>query len=377
MDLKSQYDLFTKPGEVLEPGTYTRTISPNELKGRTAKEVTVSTLLGERQTVLTSIKLDHENGQDLPWKTVVLIGGGASNAVGNSRMASLYIEGVADTKLGKDYNHRIIILPHVRSSARTTGHAETFQTQTLDLAKVLDNPELNPTEDMTILGFSAGGAQSMALAAEMGDRCKNLVLMDSAGLSNHPDLVKEFTTGSAIALLKKCFSDKSLNLGQKLKAFSTEMGNSWIRTRASAGSVLGILDDLLSGGTQAEVDTMAKAFGFDAKTASLGPDTKQVMQRLPQDTLEKITAKIVYSPVIFARVVNDVVDGLGWPSLLKEEPEKIALELSNYLRQLFPRSPQINTVLIPDTTHTSVMSEKKYWTNAFEPIVSAKSTAHS
>lgn len=373
---------------VRDNGVSTRTVEPTDLKGIlktgvVAKEVTwCDTNVVDKgdQYVIRSMRIDWvcETGEDKPWKTLVLMNGGASNAVGSSLMARMAIEAAKKAGNLSETNLRIIVLPHIESEPRQTHGKESYENMAIVLKKVLYNPELNPTEDLNLFGFSAGGAQMLALAAELGDRCSNLILMDSAGLSDHNNLEYEFAFGSILSVFKKYFFGeeyKKLDLSKKVDLVSKEIGKAWSSSRSVAGSFFGIVDDVVGQKVTKEALKIGKHYGLGpSDMIPIGLNIKRTKKMIDREVFAKIKARIVYAPIIFSRVVNDVIDGFDDPVMageirLGKMPEKVKERLEEYLKKLFTGSERIDVVLSENSTHSSVMVDEGYWEEVMKRLV--------
>ncbi len=360
-------------------GVCTRTIVPKDFEGMSTeivvKEVTWSgtdVVARGDQYVVRSIRVDRicESGENKPWKTIVLMNGGASNATGSSLIARMFIEAAERTGTCSETNLRVIVLPHLESEPRQVLHKEGYKEMATVLGKVLYHHELNPTQDLNLFGFSAGGAQMIALAAELGDKCKSLVLMDSAGLSDHPNLEYEFAVGSVLSVLKKYFAGEEYqgkSLLEKASLVSREIGRAWSSSRSVAGSLWGILEDVAGQKVTREAKDMGRIYGLESPSmAKIGLDVGRTKKMIDKDMLSLVTARVIYAPLVFARVVNDAIDGLGDPTLAAEihsgkMPEKLGERLRTYLEELFVSSSKIDVVLNKNFTHSSVMMEEEYW----------------
>lgn len=362
--------------QILDDGTYIRILRTKDFHWDhvTVWEVTESQsgiLRNGDQYVLQGVRADilaSKDGEGKPWKTLVLMNGGASNAVGSLHMANMAVLAAKNIGMVETHNLRVIVLPHLESMPRQlVGNVKSYEKMAEVLEKFLFNPELKPTEDLNLVGFSAGGAQIIALAAQLGSKCKNLVLMDSAGLSEHKNLAYEFTVGTIIALFKKYKG--------RVDLISKEMGNAWSSTRYVAGSFAGILADIIERKSENEVDTLGKKFGIDKKhRGKIGLDINLTKSRLDLEILSRVYAKIIYAPLIFAKVVNDAIDGLGEQKValqLKKGklPDEIEGMMKKYLEKMFIHNSGIEVIVGLNPTHSSVMNDQKYWGQVFAKLV--------
>jgi pimeloyl-ACP methyl ester carboxylesterase len=366
------------------------------------------------------VKPEYENK---PKRSIVVIGGGSSDAYGNAALIGRVNQAIEDQG-GFEFNYNIIILPHVFGSAREnpfvakpqteedkkhnrivkkirnlsfigkTGknyYKETFAEDAKILEKALEVSEVGCQENVILIGYSAGGKQAIELAARLGDRVELLMLADSAGMAEHKDMLYEFSAGTTMALWKKYYGEKKENPIQAIRHVIWEMGSAWVTPKGPASNLIKIARDFTPFSPQGKlIRGLAEEFGLDkAKLAKIGADSNEIQLEVLSDSRDKITAPVVASPIMFARVVNFIYEEvrneierqigirIGKGQDVKELFRKFGLETLEQLEEIgldslknyFPKSKSVSVVLHEDSTHPVPMlmtTKEKYWNNLLQ-----------
>jgi pimeloyl-ACP methyl ester carboxylesterase len=355
--------------------------------------------------------------------SIVINGGGSSGSKDNTGLAGRIHETIEELK---DFplNYNIVILPHVFGSAREnpfdakpqmeeekkvnrmrraihklaligrTGknyYQETYAEDAKILEKALEVPEVNCQKNIVALGYSAGGKQAIEIATRLGDRVKLLILADSAGLAEHPDLMYEFSAGTTKALWQKYRTEKNENPIQAIRHVIWEMGSAWVTPNGPASNLIKIARDFTPFSPQGKlIKGLTEEFGLDkSKIAKIGADSHEIQLEVLSDSRDKVTAPVIASPIVFARVLNFIYEEvrneierqigtrIGKGQDVKELFRKFGLETLEQLEEIgldslknyFPNSKSVSVVLHEDSTHPVPMlmaTKEKYWQNLLQ-----------
>lgn len=391
------------------------------------KEVT-SLITGEdgRKVVVQSLTWEPEispEREGLPKKPIVVVGGGSSESYGNAGLIGRIHEAILLAEDGNpSFNYNIIVLPHVFGSAREnpfvanpqtkeeknhnriinlihklpfigkTGenyYEETFAKDAEILQKALEVSEVGCGKNKIIYGYSAGGKQAIELAARLGEDVDLLMLADSAGLANHPDLSDEISGGTIKALLKKYRNEKKENLVQTVRDAIWEMGQAYVTPKGPASDLIRMAFDFTPFSPQRKLmNRLANDFGLNKKkTAGIGAKMDEIKLEVEEEARLNITAPIIASPIMYARVVNFVYEeirqeiaSVGGEIQKNQDLRELYKQLfdtetsdqllnefgMDALKRIFPKSKGVSLVLHEDSTHPVPMWKQKYVENLFQ-----------
>lgn len=325
--------------------------------------------------------LAGEEDEKKPLMTLVVMGGGSSDAHGNAALCARIEDGI--TKMGDQFpvKPRIVLLSHVSGAPRTRDKKEavklvkqeTFYSPTGVLMKALENPELGVLwNNLGLIGYFAGGTQLIELAALLGEKCRFIALCDPAGFAEHPRLEWEFSVGSVLATVEK-YRSEGLSFIDALKEASREMGTAWVIHGKGAGSLGKIIIDMIKPAQKAVTTKFARTYGFLDERAGVGLNVKARKHDSTEEARKKITAKVVFSPVLYAKVVNVILEKLkdkylSVDSLRKmredeSESGKLDEQVNDMLKEMFSKAEGVSFKPFDDITHSSVMAEQSYWDN--------------
>lgn len=331
---------------------------------------------------------------DRPFMTFALLGGGGSTAIDNVHLLLKVAEGIKqyENPVGTEKRKfpvqvRVVLLPHIGGSARqidtkdpTSG--SNFSETAKILKKAMEIKELGVTNDIGFLGASSGATQATELAAIFQDRCKFLALADAAGMAEYPNLISNFSIGQFIDVFKK-FRNKGMNIKDSLKTGLDEIFNTTSTRYGNLRNVGDLLRDYIYPVRRSENAKAARAFGME-KTGLEALPIKVLKHDSTQEAREKINAPIIFSPVLYAKVVNTLfqrmkskISGLEKVSDIKairdssednrKDFDQASLEV---LKEMFPAANEKSIHYTPyeSTTHTS-FSEQPFWDNFINTIV--------
>ncbi len=306
-----------------------RTFPEAKQKSFLVKEVTTP-VFGKGETVIRGMVYDEplnkEYDKDKPTVSIVIIGGGSSEAFGNASLIGRVEEAIGNLPIKFPViNHNAIVLPHVWGSPRTKGAITNFHEAAEVLDKALKDPELKCKDRVVLVGFSAGGKQAIELASILGPRCELLMLADSAGLAGHPDLKKEFTMGSIDATFRK-YRKQDSNLFQAITHTVSEIGQAWVLPTGPIASPL-VEPGLLPANYSAPEKVLAavkRTFG-----------TTETLTKLALDALR------LHSPQ------KILTENIGKSYGLEDEMAGIDANLSEIQKQVSPETGAAITILDP------------------------------
>jgi len=358
--------------------------------------------LVSQETVVRVLRVDlaadSEKNHDKPLVTVLFFGGGTSEAMGTS----INIGNILDSYL----SHReqipfriksIIILPHIAGSPRSlipkvyqqsSGIADASFSKDLKAPAVILNQALEAPEmgiklngnvivdGVVLAGFSAGAAQALELASILGNRCTHLLLLDPAGISDEPDLIRK-----AVGTVKAVY-EKRNNKGRTkpdikkatLRDTLREIRIGWGGPHNRLPTYSEMLKDFIGLGGVWTHD-VARSYGFSEQKAPI-KFNQQLFKKdftAPARVSLNPTTKIVVSPVLGAGVVNFIVSKLGkkYPdvsTLMYTNPNQLQKDVTALLQDMFPASPDVKFSPYYGTAHTAVLTDQGYWNNLFNNI---------
>jgi len=340
------------------------------------KEVTIPVYDESGLTVVRALEYELPYKKDKekspkPELTMIGIGGGSSEAVGNVALIGRIEDGL--DSLDEELSFRvakIILLPHVTGSVGTetkkgkkdlTDH-ETLTTSAKILEKALADPELKISpEGIIFFGYSAGGAQAIELAGLYGDECKYLLLADSAGMAEHPQLEKEFSLTVWSAFKK--YRQKGKSMKEAFREAFQEIRTAWVTPKGKP-STLGLVREFLF--PDREVNKLlAKAYGFSGEQRREGVSVGAIKTDSTHQARQKVTAEVIFSPIILAKAVNVITARMKdkYPDIkaIKQAGEELKQDVLIMLREMFPKAKKVHFAGYDEMSHSSVMSDQKYW----------------
>ena len=344
-----------------------------------------------------------EHDPELPTITMVTQGGGGSDAYSSAFMAKDVANAFKD--IPRDYNVTLIHLPHVIGNPRTdrmkTGAMATSGEVLYEALSGL--PDVFGSLDKVVLeGISAGGGEMIALANHLSraGKLEAVVLGDPAGIHANPELIKNFVLDPVRAFsdhYQKALANiharenthtqqlsKMEQLRTKLQAIKEGLKETVAEVLAGMctpegrpKSVIDMAKKQLGGAQIKHVKTIATNYNVD--TQKSGMAVSDMIVDSTQEARAEITAPVVFSPMIGARVVNALWDGLGprikayatnytlenFRELLtgQKNPEtwdfideSIGKLVEERLEQLFPNAP-VYFVPIDSSSHGRAFSE--------------------
>lgn len=333
-----------------------------------------------------SLKEDRRN-----MMTFIIMGGGSSGAIDNFHFLFKTIQGVKNFENNNEEQDfpvkvRVIILPHISSAARIIDQPEfktgdNFVKNAEILYKALEIKELKVTHDVGLIGFSSGGPQVTELASLLKDRCKFVALADAAGMSEFPNLIYEYTIGQLINTYKKYRNQRNnpfdalvLGFRETLNATSTISGN--------LKNILDLLRDYTFPIRKGVYQHSAKAWGMNKYQGENMP-INTLRHDSTKDSRKEIRAPVIFAPVLYAKVVNTLLNGMkekiqsiktveDLGEFQKESPEEFDKACNDFLKQMFPGVSPENLKFKPydSSTHTSI-SEQKYWDQILDAIATS------
>jgi hypothetical protein len=205
-----------------------------------------------------------------------------------------------------------------------------------------------------------------------------VALADAAGMSEFPDLIYEYTIGQLTNTYKKYRNQgnnplDALSLGfrETLNATSTISGN--------LKNVLDLLRDYTFPIRKGVYKHSAKAWGMD-KFQGETPPLEALKHDSTKDSRKEIGAPVIFAPVLYAKVVNTLLNGLkekirsvktveDMKELKNESPEEFEKACNDFLKEMFPGvdPEQIKFKPYDSSTHASI-SEQKYWDQILDAI---------
>ena len=296
-------------------------------------------------------------------RTLLISGGGASGAMGNIGLAHRCLRMLEEQGVKNLYSN-IVILSHIGGSPRIIrtqdpAAAENYiPNAEIAISALWDAPFYVNRQDLSIFGFSAGGVQAMEMAALLGDRCKQVVLMESGGLSEEPHIVRNMFN-NFVALVRKHFIQEK----QIFKAFQNALWEkrvSWVDPKGVPSPKR--MFQTMFDGNLAMMD-LASRLGFKEDEIA---DTYINIGAIGTDSTlksrEQLKSEIIFSPVIYSGVLNVIARRLNLKiKQLKQLPrdtvEKLAYDL---LRKLYPNASNIKFLPYEDITHSAPMFEIDY-----------------
>jgi hypothetical protein len=380
-----------------------------------ANEVTVKVVRqkdGEQtEHILQCFIIDvGEQDSSLPTITMMTQGGGGSDAYSSAFMAKDVA--TAFTDLPRDYNVKLVHLPHVIGSVRTDQMKQNAMATSGEvLYEALSGlPSVFGSLDRVVLeGISAGGGELTELARHLGNdgKLEALVLGDPAGIHENPALLKNFVLDPLrsfsdhykVALThiqtEPQLLDQETSRKAQVRAKFMEAKN---KLQAVQAGVRETVAEILAGMCTPEgkpksiVDMAKKQLGgaqikhinsiaaeFDLPTEKSGIAIPDMLKDSTEEARAEITAPVVFAPMIGARVVNALWDGLSpqirayddtyslqdFRELLtgQKDPESmdfidagVGNLVKDKLRQLFPNAP-VYFVPIDANSHGRAFSE--------------------
>lgn len=307
---------------------------------------------------------------DKPSYTFVFIEGGDSDADANIDVFARTLDSYDLIKNQLPFRiESITVLPHIASSARTTGKFDPAKQDTMaGTAEILESalavPELKTSKaGIIFMGFSLGGAQATELAARYGDACKTLILADPAGHSYHPNLLYEYTTGAIISAVKRH--------GSLLKAYKG-LRDIWGSYKQKKPGLLDMAVDMLQRHTPVSRH-LARAYGFEDNLATKGANIKTAMTDSTRVARQKITAPVIYAPNIGSQVCNDIISRLKtkYPTgqaIMYADKHDLETDVQAMLSDMFPRARNVIFCGWDSTAHASVRIEKPAWDKIFSHL---------
>ncbi|PIQ73525.1 hypothetical protein COV58_02030 [Candidatus Roizmanbacteria bacterium CG11_big_fil_rev_8_21_14_0_20_36_8] len=331
-----------------------------------------------------------------PLMTFVMFGGGGSTAIDNVHFLLKIAEGIKqyESKQGSEQKKfpvqvRVVLLPHIISTPREIdtkdpAKEKNFSDTARILKKAMEIRELEITKDIGLIGASSGGAQATELAAILQDRCKFLALADAAGMADYPNLIVDFSIGQFVDVFKK-FRNKGMSVKDSLQTGLNELYNTTSTRYGNLRNIRDLIRDYTNPVRNRINERAAHAYGMD-RTGS---------KALPIDTLkfdstknarENIIAPVIFSPVIYAKVVNTLFERLKLKQvgintvqdmrvtrdLSSEAREEFDKECMAILKEVFPVVDERNICYTPfeSTTHSS-FSIQTFWNQLVAEIPKA------
>lgn len=227
---------------------------------RQFKEITVPVFDSSGEYVVRFLQKELEippiEKREKPIHTLVLIGGGASEAKGNAGLAGRIEDAIKDNHDQLPFSiKRIVVASHITGSPRTRpkkGEKGVVQQANLQLGaeilqKAFADPEVKlSSAGMVLVGFSEGGTQAVELAGLLKEKCPWLILADPAGMAEHPNLFWDFSIGT----LKEAINKYKIKGEDFITAFQSalkEIRAGWA-TPEGMPSLTGLLKDALDPG---------------------------------------------------------------------------------------------------------------------------------
>ncbi len=337
-----------------------------------------------------------EGEDNRPYLTMIVMGGGSSGALDNMHLALKIRDGIISyNKESKEVGRhpfparvRVVTLPHIGGMFREIDQGFVDPAKQENLAEAariirqaMDVKELGITQDVGFIGASAGGAQVTELAALVGDRCKFLGLVDAGGLAEHPTLEIDFTVGQLVGVVKK-YQEKGMSVAAATKAGFHELYESTSTRYGNLASFWDLMRDYTNPVRKGESAHAAQAWG-GLDTLGEAMPAKALKADSTFEARTKISAPIIFSPVIYARVVNTIlrrvgdkisgVDSIESMQQVRESTlesrEEFDTACQEILYELFPNVPPEQIVNLPydGTTHTAYV-EKEYWGPFMEAV---------
>jgi len=351
----------------------------------TVKEVTFQIESKDRREVVlqTLVQNDHlqketEDGESISY---LFIGGGVSDSGGNSGVAFGRIADAIENQYGLPKSYNMIAMSHIAGSARRAKPQdgkekayETFAENAEILEKALNVPELNCQGKIVLIGYSAGGKQAIELAARLGDRVKLLILADSAGVANHPDLGFQISMGTMADGYRK-YRKKGYSRILAVHHAISDAGRTWVTPDGPASSLIKFAREWTPHAPQRLLTgKLADTYMIPRdERAKISADMEEISKETPIDTRKNIKASIIFAPILYAHVVNVMQE------IIKNDPDfqpskmkgKLA-DISNIRDELIligEKSiheifPEAQVVFSPGESysHSDVMiDENKYW----------------
>lgn len=338
-------------------------------------------------------KEDHRNIM-----TFVLMGGGSSGAIDNFHFLFKIIQGIRnyENKVLEESKFpvrvRVVILPHIASAARIIDEKEfkagdDFTKNAEILAKALEIEELEVTQNIGLIGFSAGGTQVTELAPLLKDRCKFVALAEPAGMSEFPKLIYEYTVGQLINVYKK-HRDKGKGVKESLRLSFNETLNSSSTITGNLRNLFDLIKDYTSPVRKKVYQRSAKTWNMENIQGETMP-----LKALQHDTTKKarqeIKAPVIFAPVVYAKVVNTIFNNLkekvkkietvdDMKRFKDENPEEFNKACTDLMREMFPgiNPEEIKFEPFDSSTHSSV-SEQKYWDQILDAIAESINSSAS
>lgn len=246
---------------------------------------------------------DASDGMDL-----ILIGGGGSEALGNVGFAAQARDVLDDPTLqGKV--RRIIILPHLAGSTRTAtpvdpAHTKDFGPSADILLQALEQASVRLSNNICLIGHSAGANQAIMLADRLVDKQlkPRLVLLEPA-IGENPNIVANMITTGFTNPYSYARREREIELGdtkETIKATTRAQAlantlnivlEGWGTTEGPAR--WGIIKELLRNPTRTPLPYMkseAKAAGIGDEYADANPVIEILATDSTKMTREKLAA---------------------------------------------------------------------------------------
>jgi hypothetical protein len=334
------------------------------------------------------IPTSKEDKEKNPMLTIGVVGGGTSEALGNVYVCARIENAIRDME-NFPSDVRVILLPHLASSARTKGKKEatrqpTFTDSARILNKALEEPELGVTKNLGLIGYSAGGTQVTEMAG-LEDDIKFIAICEPGGHARHPKIA--FQLLGAVSAVYKKYRRKGLGKAKAAYATQREIGQWWVSPKGTAGSVPGVIKYAISPPEKKVVEKLADAYCFGDEQAGLR-SILGLLKPLTHDSTEKarqnIKAKVIFSPVTYAKALSIILDKLReyYPSveaikssrMERDGEKKFREKVRGMLGKMFPQSQEVRFLPYDDPSHLSVVTEQDYWNQLMKEIATTVSS---
>lgn len=330
-------------------------------------------------TLITAIErpvkgVESNTGRDR--RTMVIVGGGSSGPrdnLGFSWQVENVMREAATNNPKRTFDvSKMVTLAHVVGSPRTKEPVDPAQEATLKSSAEIQYTALHEggirlsPDGVVLVGVSAGGAQVVELAALMGDECKQLILMEPAGMAEHPKMIQEISGGTAKAAYLR---QRSRGEGRwaAVKRTVDEMRTAYGTPKGRAKLQDMFVDQIFK--KRWYVEPGREHGILSSELATGAPNVAVLSSDSTKEAREKITAEVIFSPVVFAKVVNIMIDRMGMENelaVLKQEQDydvrnkkmaDITGKVNNELRSMFPNARLVTVVPYMGETHGDVFVE--------------------
>ncbi|MBI4058324.1 hypothetical protein HY408_01015 [Candidatus Gottesmanbacteria bacterium] len=291
-----------------------------------------------------------------PRSIIIGMGGGVSGAKENAGILTRLEKAFASSQVGLE---RLIFVSHPSGTARTQAQIDTHNLRQSAELVMHTAQAITPLPDLRLIlwGMSAGGAIMIEAAriCEEQNIPYTLVIIDPAGMSDHPNLEKELAVGTPrdILLHTQLNSQRRHDSEgapirewwERIREARDEMLSSMTMPGGAPQSLMDSISEMAYRGKQ-RLDGLAQELGLPKSVGGALPAAHLLKTDSTKEAREALKAQVILVSPVFAKAVNLFISHLGFtPQILDalwgfHETRRLGylLNLAKTLRKQYPHA---------------------------------------